>query len=100
MSGVRILDWRPLRKSNLLGFAKIELQSGMVITDVAILTSERGPWASPPAKPMISGDRTVRKTTPGKSDIYPSTKSHPARFVRWSDAVIEAMRLAHPEALR
>ncbi len=27
----------------LLGFAKVELPSGMVISDVTILTSERGP---------------------------------------------------------
>jgi DNA-binding cell septation regulator SpoVG len=52
-SAVRILDWRELRKNSLLGFAKVELPSGMVISDVTILSGERGPWASPPSKPMI-----------------------------------------------
>ena len=37
---VKILDWRPLRKNSLLGFAKIELPSGMVISDVTILTGD------------------------------------------------------------
>jgi DNA-binding cell septation regulator SpoVG len=52
-SAVRILDWRELRKNSLLGFAKVELPSGMVISDVTILSGERGPWASPPSKPVI-----------------------------------------------
>jgi hypothetical protein len=43
MSAIEILDWRPIRRNTPIGFAKVELPSGMVISDVTILTGERGP---------------------------------------------------------
>lgn len=61
MADVRILDWREMRRNSLLGFARVELPSGMVIADVTILTGERGPYAMPPSKPMIGRDGTVMK---------------------------------------
>ena len=39
MNTVKILDWRPLPKNSLLGFAKIEFPSGMILGDITILTS-------------------------------------------------------------
>lgn len=100
MTGIRILDWKPLRKNSLIGFAKIEQPSGMIISDVTILTSERGPWASPPSKPMITGDGVAMKDAAGKIRYSPfiEFKSKDVRS-RWSDLVIEAMRATHPEAL-
>jgi hypothetical protein len=71
MSTIRIIDWKPVRKNSLCGFAKIEQPSGMVIADVTILNSERGPWASPPSKPMISGDGMVMKDAAGKIRYSP-----------------------------
>ncbi len=41
---VTIRDWRPMRKNSLLGFARVELPSGMIVADVTILVGERGPW--------------------------------------------------------
>ena len=101
MSAVRILEWRPLRKNSLLGFAKVELPSGMVIADVTVLTSERRPWASPPSKPMISRDGTVMKDPSGKIKYTPIIEfvSKEARD-RFSRAVVDALRAAHPEALQ
>lgn len=49
---IRITDWRPLPKNSLLGFAQVEFPSGLIISDVTILTGDRGLWASPPSKPM------------------------------------------------
>jgi hypothetical protein len=97
---VKILDWRPLRKNSLLGFAKVELPSGMVISDVTILTSERGPWASPPSKPMLDREGVAMKDDKGKLRYSPIIE-FASREIRdrWSAAVIEAMRTAHPEAL-
>jgi hypothetical protein len=100
MSALRILDWRPLKKNSLLGFAKVELPSGMVISDVTILTGERGPWASPPSKPMIDREGVAMKDDKGKLRYSPIIE-FASREIRdrWSAAVIEAMRAAHPEAL-
>jgi DNA-binding cell septation regulator SpoVG len=100
MNTIRILDWKPVRKNTLLGFCIAEFASGLVIGDITILNGERGPWASPPSKPMITGDGTVMKDAGGKIRYSPfiafTTKEIRSR---WSDLVIEAMRATHPEAL-
>jgi DNA-binding cell septation regulator SpoVG len=98
----RILDWRPLRKNSLLGFAKVELPSGMIIADVTVLTGTNGPWASPPSKPMIGSDGTVMKdSTTGKIRYSPIIEFTSKQVrTRFSDAVIEAVQQSHPEALQ
>jgi hypothetical protein len=98
--GVRILEWRPIRKNSLLGFAKVALPSGLIVSDVTVLTSNGGPWASPPSKPMISRDGAVLKDDNGKIKYAPviSFASKTLRD-RFSHAVIEALRHSDPEAL-
>ncbi len=99
-STFRILDWRPLRKNSLLGFASVELPSGMTISDVVILTGANGPWASPPAKPLIDRTGAVVKGPNGKVSYVPiigfSTKERRNAF---SDHVVGALREAFPDAL-
>jgi hypothetical protein len=99
MNTIKILDWKPLRKGSLLGFAKTEFVSGLIFSDVPILTGPRGPWASPPAKAMIGRDGVVMKDEGGKIR-YSSFIEFTSKQVRdrWSSAVIDAMRTAHPEA--
>ena len=98
MTAVKILDWRPLPKNSLLGFAKIEFPSGMVIADVTVLTSERGPWALPLSRPMLNRDGVVIKDEAGKIRYSPFIEFTSKEIRnRWSDAVIQAMRAAHPE---
>src|SRR5580698_8717048 len=97
MTTFQVLDWRPLRKNALLGFAKVQLPSGMVIHDVTILTGDRGAWASPPSKPLIGRDGTVIKDG-AKTRYAPviefATKETRDRF---SSGVIDALRASHPE---
>lgn len=64
---MRLLDWKPIHQDNLLGFAKVELPSGIVISDVTIMHCEQGPWASPPGKPMVGRDGTAKRRPRGKS---------------------------------
>ena len=88
-----------MRKGSLLGFAKVELPSGMVLIDVTILSGERGAWASPPSKPMIDRDGVAMKDANGKVKYSPLVEfaSKEVRE-RFSSAVVEALRAAHPEA--
>ncbi len=96
---MKILDWRPLRKNSLLGFARVELPSGMILSDVTILTGDRGPWASPPSKPMLDRDGVAMKDAKAGKIRYSPFIEFTSREIRdrWSAAVIEAMRDAHPE---
>ena len=97
---VKVREFKQLRKGSLLGFARIEMPSGMILHDVTILTGEHGPWASPPSKPMIGRDGVAIKDAAGKTRYSPLIEfaSREARE-RFSTAVIEAMRAAHPEAM-
>jgi hypothetical protein len=81
-----------------LGFAKVELPSGLVINDCPILTGERGPWASPPSKPLIDRDGKVMRDASGKPR-YGQIIEFASRETRdrWSDGVIEALRASRPE---
>lgn len=98
MASPKILDFRQVTKNSLIGFAKVEFPSGLVISDVTVLKGERGPWASPPSKPMVSRDGTVMKGDDGKVRYTPIIEFTSKEIRnRWSDAVIEAMRAAHPE---
>lgn len=101
MADVKILDWREMRRNSLLGFAKVELPSGMVISDVTILSGEHGPWASPPSKPMVGRDGAVLKDAAAKVK-YQAIIEFASKDIRtrWSDAVIAAMKIAHPEVFK
>lgn len=93
-----ILEWREMRRNSLLGFARVELPSGMILNDVTIMSGDRGPWASPPSKPMIGRDGTVMKDGSGKTKYSPIIEfSSKDLRDRWSESVIDAMRDAHPE---
>ena len=98
---MKIREWKPLRKGSLLGFARVETPSGMVLHDVTILSGERGRWASPPSKQMIGRDGTVLKDDVGKVRYSPVVEfaSREARE-RFSAAVVAAMEAAHPEAFQ
>ena len=100
MTGFQIRDWRPLQKGSLLGFVKVELPSGMILADVTILSGDRGPWASPPSKPMIDRDGAAMKDAAGKVRYSPIVEfaSKEVRD-RFSAAVVEALRLSHPKAI-
>jgi hypothetical protein len=100
MSTFIVREWRPLRKNSLVGFAKVELPSGMILADVTVLAGANGPWASPPSKPMIGSDGVVMKDASGKVRYSPIIEFTSKEIRnRFSAAVIEAVREAHPEAL-
>ena len=99
-AGIQIRDWRPMRKGSLLGFAKVEMTSGLILLDVTILTGERGPWASPPSKPMIDRDGVAMKDTNGRVRYSPVVEFASKQVrERFSAAVVDALRAAHPEAI-
>jgi hypothetical protein len=94
----KILDWRPVPRNSLLGFAQVEFPSGLIINDVTVLTGERGPWASPPSKPMIGADGVALRGENNKPRYVPIIE-FASKDIRnkWSNSIIEAMREAHPD---
>jgi hypothetical protein len=98
-AAIRITDWKPVPKGALLGFAKIEMPSGMILIDCTILTGANGPWASPPGKPMVGSDGTVVKDADNRI-IYTGVVDFVSREKRnqWSQAVVAALQATQPEA--
>ena len=97
----KIFEFREVRKgSSLRGFVKAQFPGGLIMHDITVLIGERGSWASPPSNPRINADGTVQKTADGKI-IYSPIIEFASREVRirWSDAVIDALRAAHPGVL-
>lgn len=96
--GFRVLDWRPVHKKSLLGFARVELPSGLIIRDVMVFVNDTGAWAAPPAR------RRVGPQDPGGGPNEPryeaiiefTTKQVRERF---SDAVIAALQNQFPFAI-
>jgi hypothetical protein len=97
---VEILDFVPRRANALQGFAQVKLHSGMIISDVGIYIDGARAWASPPSKPMIDRNGVAMRDDKGKiryvALITFATKERRDRF---SEAIIEAMRIAHPDVL-
>ena len=76
------------------------MPSGITIHEISVLETNGRFWASPPSKPMIDRHGVVMIDDNGKRRFAPflefldrDTRS------RWSNAVIEALRTAEPEAL-
>lgn len=93
---------RPIQKegSTLRGFIEAAFPSGLVISDISIGRKGDRVWASPPSKPMVGADGTVRRDDTGKIKYVPiiSFSDDKTRW-RWSDSVVAAVREQHPEML-
>ena len=102
MSQMQIRDWRPMPKNSLIGFGKVERPSGLILCDVTIHISDRGAWASPPAKPMLNADGVALKDDAGKVR-YVAVIGFKSKEVRDRFSagvlVLEALQTAHPESL-
>ena len=100
MSAMIVSDFKPIRAGAMRGFADVHLPSGMILHRCSIFAKDGKAWASPPSKQVIGRDGTVQKTADGKTRYEPTVSFvDRATQERWSNAVIEALRLAHPEAL-
>ena len=73
---LRIAEWRP-RKNTLLGFAVIELPSGLIVRDVSVHEKNGKRWASLPSRPMLDAD--------GRQVVNHSGKKQYCALLGWRD---------------
>lgn len=97
---MRLLDWHPLRKSSLRGFATIELPIGLRIVDCPVLVSGGTTWATLPGKPRLDETGRQRRDDSGKP-LYSNLLDWRTRELRegFSDRVVALVRQAHPDDL-
>ncbi len=95
-----ITEWRPVSKNTLCGFATVKQPSGMIVADISVHVRDGKSWASPPFKPILDRDGRQMVDASGKSRWSPVvTFIDRSTQAAWSDAVIAALRSAHPKAL-
>lgn len=96
---VSLLDWKPLVKNSLRGFAGVRVGKTLILRDVSVHCANGRRWAMPAAKPQMSADGTVRRDEKGKIKYVPivewATKEAADAF---SESVIEAIEREHPNA--
>jgi hypothetical protein len=95
---VRLIGWKHVPRSQLRGYATVEITSiGLRIVDVPVLIGSNGPWATLPEKPALDRDGRRKLDTNGKPE-WATVVEWKSRELRqgFSDAVVAAVRRAHP----
>ena len=94
--GLRLIEWRPLAKGALVGFATIQLPIGLTIRECPVLISGYREWVNLPAKPQLDRDGKPRLDPVTGKALYASIIEWPDRDTRdrVSEAVISAVREA------
>jgi hypothetical protein len=91
---VAIVDFKPLRRNTLVGFATIRINElKLVIHDSAVQQKGGGRWARPPAKPQLDCDgKAIRDQRTGKPLYAPVFEfSDWTARVAFSSAVVAAL---------
>jgi hypothetical protein len=95
------VEFRPLRKGSLLGFATVRLGSGLILYDDGVHRQGSRAWCSPPARPWINGDGSlVRDDATGKVKYAPVVRfaTHGVRS-SWSRQILAALQEQYPEVI-
>jgi hypothetical protein len=95
-----ILAFVPRRQNSLQGFAEVRLPSGMILHDVSVHIDGARAWAMPASKAMLDKNGLALRDDRGKVRYSPViTIASKELRDRFSEAIIEAIRLSHPDVL-
>jgi hypothetical protein len=97
---VEFLEFRPMVKNTLRGFASVKIPSiGLIIKDITVHEKNGKRWAGLPARPMISKDGRAMIGDDGKvqyQQLLNFTSRHTADA--FSQAVINVVEQYEPDA--
>ncbi len=98
---VRLIEWRPLAKNSLRGFATVEfVPLGLRIIDCPVLVSHGRTWCALPSKLQVDSSGRQKTDATGKALYVPVLQwRNRALSDRFSTAVVSAIRRAYPDAL-
>lgn len=93
-------DWRPHSSGGLRGYARVELDIGLVIPDVRVLVGSNGPFVILPEKPVLIGDKLKRDISTNKPTYAPVLHwKDRATADKFSAAVLRLLLAKYPDAL-
>jgi DNA-binding cell septation regulator SpoVG len=95
-----IIACQPRNANSLRAFVNVQLPSGMILHDVRIHVRAASAWAMPSSKARLDRDRNVMRDGAGKPqwDDQVTFVDKETRH-RFSDSIVEAVRLAFPDML-
>jgi hypothetical protein len=97
---MRLLDFRPLAKGALRGFATVELPIGLKLIDCPVLVGRNGPFVRLPSKPQVDKEGRQKTDASGKPAYTPTLEWNSRELGdRFSQAVVMAIRQRRPSAL-
>jgi hypothetical protein len=104
-TGLTLVEWREMRKGTLCGFATVRVNAvGLVIHDIPVLASGGGKnaWAGLPGKPIVGADGVAKRDPATGKLRYSMVLEWSDKRVadRFSNAVVEAVKQAHPGVVR
>ena len=95
-----IEEFKATARNSLVGWCRVRAPSGMVLHGVGVFASDGRAWVTAPSKPKIGRDGAPMRSADGKPLYIPAVSfATKDAYLRFSFAVIEALRLAHPDAL-
>ena len=96
---VALLDWKPLVRNSLRGFAAIRLGKSLKLAEIAVHCQYGKRWAQMPGKPQLDKDGQARRDDAGKVEYTPVVAWLDREAAdRFSEAVIAAVEAVHPGA--
>lgn len=100
--GITIVEWKPMARNTLCGFATVRLPNGLTIRDVTVHHANGKAWASLPSKPIVGSDGVAQRDRSTGKIRYSPLLEWPDRPTadRFSAAVIDAVEVQHPGAVK
>jgi hypothetical protein len=96
---LELLDFKPVRRGSLRGFAAVKLPIGLVINDVTIGESHGKQWALLPNKAMLDRQRNLMRDQDGKVKYAPVVEWSTSELrTAFSVRVAALVTAAHPDA--
>lgn len=97
---IALVEWRPMRRESLRGFATVRVSPGLVVHDLPVHKSSERLFALWPGKPQVGTDGRVLVDEHGKRRYSPIIEV-PDRDLRerLSNAIITLVQRHDPQAL-
>jgi hypothetical protein len=89
---MKCIAFKPLERGAMLGFADLQMDSGLVIMDCILFESGARRWCNPPGRPALTTDKKPMLDDAGKL-IYSVVIDFATKEVRskWSAAAVAAI---------
>jgi hypothetical protein len=68
---LRLLEFRPIIKGALRGFATVDLPPGLIISDIGVFCGPNGTWANLPTRPVLDASGQHKLGANGRKEYAP-----------------------------